>query len=104
MPLGWGPWGGRGPKHGRTALAELIKRGLEAGGDALSGLHGELVAGYLADLGGAENVSAMDRGLVKRLVAADLDLALLLAMRDGAAKLSRDKLLALSGAIGRNSG
>ena len=72
---GLGGMGGRRPKHGRTALAELIKRGLEAGGDALSSLHGDLVAGYLTDLGGAENVSAMDRGLVKRLVAVDLDLA-----------------------------
>ena len=95
--------GGRRPVHGRHALAELVRRGLEDGPDALSVLHREMVNDYLADLGGPEKVSAMDLGLVKRLVAADLDMALLLAMRDGVKKMSREKLLTLSVAINKNS-
>lgn len=97
--------GGRRPTHGRHALAELLKRGLENehGGDPLAQLHKEMVQEYVGDLGGPDNVSAMDLGIVKRLVACDLDMGLLLAMRDAAKKISRLKMFALSAAVNKNA-
>ena len=94
--------GGHRPKHGRRALAELLKRGLEEG-TPIHAIERELSGQYLADLGGEANISAMDRGLVKRLVASDLDLALLAAHRDRAAKFTREQTIHLSSAMARNS-
>lgn len=94
--------GGRRPKHGRRALVELLRRGMEEGTE-IATLQRELTDAYLADLGGEQNVSNMDKGLVKRMVVADLDLALLLAQRDGATKLSREQLIGLSQALSRNT-
>ena len=74
-----GVWpGGHPPTHGQRMLEGLLKRG-----DGLPGTLGQLLAekeaGYLADLGGLENVSNMEAGLVRRLAEGDLFLALVRA-------------------------
>ena len=94
--------GGRRPTHGRRALAELLKRGLEEG-SPIAALQREAEDAYLVDLGGAEQASSMDKGLVRRLAILDLDLALLLAQRDGAARLSKEQASRLSQDLARNS-
>ncbi len=100
--LGLAGIGGRRPTHGRRALVELLKRGLEEG-SPIAVLQREAEDAYLSDLGGLEQASAMDRGLVRRLAVLDLDLALLLAQRDGAARLTREQSSRLSQDLSRNS-
>lgn len=100
--LGLAGLGGRRPTHGRRALAELLKRGLEEG-SPIAALQREAEGAYLGDLGGAEQASSMDKGLVRRLAVLDLDLALLLAQRDGAARLSKEQASRLSQDLARNS-
>ncbi len=99
---GRGGIGGRRPTHGRRALAELLRRGLEEG-SPIAILQREAEDAYLSDLGGAGQASAMDRGLVRRLAVLDLDLALLLAQRDGALRLTREQSSRLSQDLSRNS-
>ncbi len=81
---------------------ELLRRGLEEG-SPIATLQREAEDGYLSDLGGAERASAMDKGLVRRLAVLDLDLALLLAQRDGAVRLTREQASRLSQDLSRNS-
>jgi hypothetical protein len=99
---GLGGMGGRRPTHGRKALEELLRKGAEEG-SPIAVMEREIMAGYMADLGGEAQASAMDTGLVKRLVGLDLDWMLLRSWCDGAVKLSRQKLLQLSQARARNS-
>ncbi len=100
--LGLAGIGGRRPTHGRRALVELLKRGLEEGSPVAT-LQREAEDAYLSDLGGPEQASNMDKGLVRRLAVLDLDLALLLAQRDGAARLTREQSSRLSQDLSRNS-
>ncbi len=48
--------GGRRPTHGRRALVELLKRGLEEG-TPIAAFQRELTDCYISDLGGEANVS-----------------------------------------------
>jgi hypothetical protein len=81
---------------------ELLKRGLDDGSPVVA-LQREVETGYLQDLGGRENTSSMEQGLVRRMAILDLDLALLLAQRDGAARLSRNEASQLRQDITRNT-
>ena len=101
--LGLASMGGRRPTTGRKALAELVKRGEQVGfDDAIAQMHREHTEAYIADCGGPGNVSNMDLGLIRRQVVLDIDLSLLLSMRDKAGTMSREKLLALSNALKGN--
>ncbi len=99
---GRGGVGGRRPTHGRRALVELLKRGLDDGSPVVA-MQREAEAAYLQDLGGRENATSMDQGLVRRMAILDLDLALLLAQRDGSARLSRNDASQLRQDIARNT-
>ncbi|MCI0426922.1 MAG: hypothetical protein L0Z46_02755 [Nitrospiraceae bacterium] len=99
---GLGGMGGRRPTHGRNALAELLKRGMDPDSE-IAVVERDLTGAYLSDLGGEATASAMDKGLVKRLVALDLDFYLLKTMRERGAKFSRVQLFALLQAQSRNA-
>lgn len=94
--------GGRRPIHGRHALLELLRRGIGTD-DGLGQMYRDFEGGYTADLGGPDNLSGMDRGLVKRMAGLDMDWLLLQAMRDTVAKRSLEKRLALTQAMNRNA-
>jgi len=54
--------GGPRPKHGVRALEDRIRRGLDPG-SPLASLHAERRAAYIQDLGGEDNISAMEAGI-----------------------------------------
>lgn len=93
--------------HGRAALAALVRRGLDAD-TPMAQLIREREQGYLADLGGMDATSAMERSLCRRLAILDLDMALLTARLhtpdgDRARRLSWTKLLAVTHARSENT-
>ncbi len=97
--LGLAGMGGRKPTHGRRALAELVRRG-----ETLDGPIGELTqsleAAYSADYGG--DLTTAEKALVKRLVVLDVDLALLIAERDKAARFTKADAVNHAQAVSRN--
>ncbi len=100
--LGIAGMGGRRPTHGRRALVELLKRGLEEG-SPIAMLRREQTDAYVADEGGPENVSTKHKGIIRRMVGLDLEYALLDAQLDKADTLSRKVLLELFAARDRNT-
>ena len=94
--------GGRRPTHGRRMLVELLKRGLDEG-SPVAALRREATDAYIADEGGPENVSTKAKGVIRRMVGLDLDLALLDAQLDKAGTLPRKTLLELFAAKDRNT-
>ena len=97
--LGLAGIGGRRPTHGRRALAELVRRGEELDGP-IGELTRNLEAAYAADYGG--DLSTAEKALVKRLVMLDVDLALLIAERDKAARFTRADAMNHAQAVSRN--
>jgi hypothetical protein len=91
--------GGRKPTHGRRALAELVRRGEELDGP-IGELTRTLEAAYTVDYGG--DLSTAEKALVKRLVMLDVDLALLIAERDKAARFTRADAVNHAQAVTRN--
>jgi hypothetical protein len=96
---GRGGTGGRRPTHGRRALAELVRRGEELDGP-IGELTRDLETAYAADYGG--DLSTAEKGLVRRLVMLDVDLALLIAERDKAARFSKADAMNHAAAVSRN--
>jgi hypothetical protein len=91
--------GGRKPTHGRRALAELVRRGEELDGP-IGELTRQLEAPYSVDYGG--DLSTAEKALVRRLVMLDVDLALLIAERDKAARFTRADAVNHAQAVSRN--
>jgi|OpeIllAssembly_1097287.scaffolds.fasta_scaffold1420275_1 hypothetical protein len=97
--LGLAGMGGRRPTHGRRMLAELVKRGEELDGP-IGDLTRNLEAAYSVDYGG--DLSTAEKALVKRLTVLDVDLALLIAERDKAARFTRADAVNHAQAVSRN--
>ncbi len=76
--LGLRGTGGHPVEHGLRSLEERLRRGHELPG-GVGVLLREEEAGVLADLGGAEQVSNMERGLARRIGEARIKLALIAA-------------------------
>lgn len=93
--------GGRKPTHGRRMLAELVRRGEELDGP-IGELTRNLEAAYTVDYGG--DLSTAEAALVKRLVVLDVDLALLIAERDKAARFTKADAMNHAQAVTRNCG
>ncbi len=94
--------GGRRPTHGIKALAERLKRGLDPD-TPLAVLHNEIKGAYVADLGGDENISAMEAGICDRLADLDLMRGLLNAQRETTRRMTAKKLLDHIQAVTRNA-
>ncbi len=97
--LGLAGLGGRKPTHGRRALAELVRRGEELDGP-IGDLTRTLESAYATDYGG--DLSTAEKALVKRLVVLDVDLALLIAERDKAARFTKADAMNHAQAVSRN--
>jgi hypothetical protein len=91
--------GGRKPTHGRRALAELVRRGVELDGP-IGELTRHLEEAHTADYGG--DLATAEKGIVKRLTVLDVDLALLIAERDKALRFTRADAVNHSQAVSRN--
>ncbi len=96
---GKGGMGGRRPTHGRRMLAELVKRGEQLDGP-IGELTQRLESAYAADYG--DDLSTAEKSLVKRLVMLDVDLALLIAARDKAARFTKADAVNHAQAVSRN--
>ncbi len=99
---GRGGIGGRRPTHGQRALAELFRRGMDEGSPTAQ-LRREATDAYITDEGGADNVGAKKKNIIRRMVRLDLNLALLDAQLDKATSLPWKKQLELYAAIDRNA-
>lgn len=84
--------GGRRPSHGLIALEQRLKRGLDPT-THLGRLHAARRAGYVADLGGEEACSEMEKGIADRLADLDLVRGLLNAQREGTRRIASAKAL-----------